>query len=51
MTDDAADELTEADRGARRAARVAELFERVGLAPALASRSPHRFSGGQRGRA
>jgi oligopeptide/dipeptide ABC transporter ATP-binding protein len=33
-----------------RAARVAELLELVGLAPALADRYPHEFSGGQRQR-
>ncbi len=31
-------------------ARVAELFERVGLAPEMAQRYPHEFSGGQRQR-
>lgn len=34
----------------RRAARVAELLEEVGLDPALADRFPHRISGGQRQR-
>jgi peptide/nickel transport system ATP-binding protein len=37
------------DAAARRA-RVAELLERVGLAPAAAQRFPHEFSGGQRQR-
>jgi peptide/nickel transport system ATP-binding protein len=31
-------------------ARVAELFRKVGLPPAMASRFPHEFSGGQRQR-
>jgi peptide/nickel transport system ATP-binding protein len=35
---------------AERRARVVELFERVGLAPADAERYPHEFSGGQRQR-
>ncbi|HOF19036.1 MAG TPA: ABC transporter ATP-binding protein [Phycisphaerae bacterium] len=34
----------------RRAGRVGELLERVGLAPAYARRYPHEFSGGQRQR-
>jgi peptide/nickel transport system ATP-binding protein/oligopeptide transport system ATP-binding protein len=34
----------------RRAARVAELLDMVGLAPAAARRYPHEFSGGQRQR-
>jgi ABC-type oligopeptide transport system ATPase subunit len=36
--------------GAERRARVAELFELVGLDPAQLSRYPHQFSGGQRQR-
>src|SRR5581483_7543482 len=36
--------------GRRRAARVRELFELVGLPAAAASRYPHEFSGGQRQR-
>ena len=35
---------------ARRAARVAELLDMVGLAPAASRRYPHEFSGGQRQR-
>jgi len=35
---------------AERTARVAELLEVVGMAPAAASRYPHEFSGGQRQR-
>jgi peptide/nickel transport system ATP-binding protein/oligopeptide transport system ATP-binding protein len=35
---------------ARRAARVRELLDMVGLAPAAARRYPHEFSGGQRQR-
>ena len=35
---------------ARRAARVGELLDMVGLAPAAARRYPHEFSGGQRQR-
>jgi oligopeptide/dipeptide ABC transporter ATP-binding protein len=37
------------DRG-ERGQRVAQLLERVGLAPAHAARHPHEFSGGQRQR-
>jgi oligopeptide/dipeptide ABC transporter ATP-binding protein len=37
-------------RGKRRTARVAELFERVGLRKAQMSNYPHQFSGGQRQR-
>jgi oligopeptide/dipeptide ABC transporter ATP-binding protein len=37
-------------RGRERAARVAELFERVGLRPAQMDNYPHQFSGGQRQR-
>jgi oligopeptide transport system ATP-binding protein len=37
-------------RPERRQARVAELLDVVGLAPALARRYPHEFSGGQRQR-
>ena len=37
------------DRGARRR-RVAEVLERVGLAPEAAEKFPHQFSGGQRQR-
>jgi oligopeptide/dipeptide ABC transporter ATP-binding protein len=37
-------------RGTRRTARVAELFERVGLRKAQMSNYPHQFSGGQRQR-
>src|SRR5262249_55243618 len=36
--------------GSRRQARVAELFELVGLDPSLGTRYPHQFSGGQRQR-
>jgi peptide/nickel transport system ATP-binding protein len=36
--------------GAQRTARIAELFDRVSLAPSLAQRSPSRLSGGQRQR-
>jgi oligopeptide/dipeptide ABC transporter ATP-binding protein len=37
-------------RGKRRTARVAELFERVGLRSAQMGNYPHQFSGGQRQR-
>ncbi len=37
-------------RGKRKTARVAELFERVGLRKAQMSNYPHQFSGGQRQR-
>jgi oligopeptide/dipeptide ABC transporter ATP-binding protein len=37
-------------RGRKRAARVAELFERVGLRRAQMGNYPHQFSGGQRQR-
>ena len=38
------------ERGKRRAERVAELFERVGLRSAQMGHYPHQFSGGQRQR-
>ena len=38
------------ERGKRRAERVAELFERVGLRSAQMDHYPHQFSGGQRQR-
>jgi oligopeptide/dipeptide ABC transporter ATP-binding protein len=46
---DALDALDLVPRG-RRAARVQELLELVGLPPAAAARYPHQFSGGQRQR-
>jgi oligopeptide transport system ATP-binding protein len=39
--------LHEGLRGAEQAARVSQLLERVGLAPDMADRYPHEFSGGQ----
>ena len=48
--DQIADGLRGALGPAQRAARVDELLETVGLAPAMRTRFPHQFSGGQRQR-